>query len=75
MLERRLSVRELKDREILIGILKDTLPNLTEDERNTVCRTIIRMKNEIEEVCRLGLPGRIVCTTHQEIKEAMKVVR
>ena len=43
MLERRLSVRELKDREILIGILKDTLPNLTEDERNTVCRTILRM--------------------------------
>ena len=49
MLGRRLSVREIKDREILIGILKDTLPNLTEDERNTVCRTILRMKNEIEE--------------------------
>lgn len=33
------------------------------------------MKNEIEEVGRLGLYGRIVCMTHQEIKEAMKVVR
>lgn len=49
MLGRRLSVREVKDREILIGILKDALPNLTGDERSTVVRTIVRMKNEIEE--------------------------
>lgn len=33
------------------------------------------MKGEIEEVSRMGLPGRIVCMTEQEIKEAMKVVR
>lgn len=49
MLERRLSVREVKDREILIGILKDALLNLTGDERSTVVRTIVRMKKEIEE--------------------------
>ena len=49
MLGRRLSVREVKDREILIGILKDALTNLTGDERSTVVRTIVRMKNEIEE--------------------------
>lgn len=49
MLGRRLSVREVKDRENLIGILKDALPNLTGDERSTVVRTIVRMKNEIEE--------------------------
>lgn len=33
------------------------------------------MQNEIEEVSRLGLPGRIVSMTSQEIMEAMKVVR
>ena len=49
MLGRRLSVREVKDREILIGILKDALLNLTWDERSTVVRTIVRMKKEIEE--------------------------
>ena len=49
MLGRRLSVREVKDREILIGSLKNALPNLTGDEQNTGVRTIVRMKNEIEE--------------------------
>ena len=49
MLGRCLSVREVKDREILISILRDALLNLEGDERGTVCRTIIRMKNEIEE--------------------------
>lgn len=49
MLGRCLSVRELKDREILISILREALPNLKGDERGTVCRTIMRMKNEIEE--------------------------
>lgn len=49
MLGRCLSVREIQDREILIGILKEALPNLTGDERGTVCRTIMRMKKEIEE--------------------------
>ena len=33
------------------------------------------MNNEIEEVSRLGIPGRIVCMTRQEIKDAMKVIR
>ena len=33
------------------------------------------MRGEIEEVSRMGLPGRIVCMTEAEIKEAMKVVR
>lgn len=33
------------------------------------------MRNEIEEVSRLGLPGRIVTMTQKEITEAMKVVR
>ena len=33
------------------------------------------MQNEIQEVSRLGIPGRIVSMTKQEIKEAMKVVR
>lgn len=33
------------------------------------------MRNEIIEVSRLGIPGRIVAMTKQEIKEAMKVVR
>lgn len=33
------------------------------------------MKGEIEEISRLGLPGRIVCLTHEKIEEAMKVVR
>ena len=33
------------------------------------------MQNEIKEVSRLGLPGRIVCMTQQEMKEALKVVR
>lgn len=33
------------------------------------------MQNEIMEVSRMGIPGRIVCMTEQEIKEAMKVVR
>lgn len=33
------------------------------------------MRGEIEEVGRLGIPGRIVCLTHKEIEEAMKVVR
>ena len=33
------------------------------------------MQGEIEEVSRLGIPGRIVSMTRQEIKEAMKVIR
>lgn len=33
------------------------------------------MRNEIEEVSRLELPGRIVTMTQKEITEAMKVVR
>lgn len=33
------------------------------------------MRNEVAEVSRLGIPGRIVSMTEQEIKTAMKVVR
>ena len=33
------------------------------------------MKEEIAEVGRLGLTGRIVCMTGQEIREVVKVVR
>ena len=49
MLERCLSAREISDRETLIRILKETLPNLSDEERNAVIRAILRMKNEIEE--------------------------
>ena len=49
MLERCLSAREISDRETLIRILKETLPNLSDEERNVVIRAILRMKNEIEE--------------------------
>lgn len=49
MLERCLSAREISDRETLIRILKETLPNLSDKERNAVIRAILRMKNEIEE--------------------------
>lgn len=58
MLGRALSHREHKDREILINILKDALPNLSEDEKKTVCRTILRMKDEIEESDRRLINGR-----------------
>lgn len=33
------------------------------------------MKGEIAEVSRLGIPGRLVSMTSEEIKQAMKVVR
>ena len=33
------------------------------------------MQNEVREVGRLGIPGKLVCLTHKEIKEIMKVVR
>lgn len=32
------------------------------------------MRREIEEVSRLGISGRIVCMTRQEIREVMKVI-
>ena len=33
------------------------------------------MKREIVEVSRMGIPGRIVTMTHEEIRQAMKVIR
>lgn len=33
------------------------------------------MRGEIDEVAKLGIPGRIVCMTEQEIKDAMKVIK
>lgn len=33
------------------------------------------MQDEVREVGRLGIPGKLVCLTHKEIKEAMKVVK
>lgn len=33
------------------------------------------MRGEIAEIGRLGIPGRIVCMTHREIEDAMKVVK
>lgn len=33
------------------------------------------MKREIVEVSRMGIPGRIVAMTHEEIRQAMKVIR
>lgn len=33
------------------------------------------MRNELEEVARLGIPGRVVSMTKQEVSAAMKVVR
>lgn len=33
------------------------------------------MRNELTEVARLGLPGKIMNMTNREINEAMKVVR
>lgn len=33
------------------------------------------MRGEIEEISRLGIPGRIVCMSEREIYEAMKVIQ
>lgn len=49
MLEITITSKELKDKKWLISILKDALPNLSEDEQETVCQTILHMKKRTED--------------------------
>ena len=49
MLNRVLSVREVKDREIMLKILYEIIPSLEGEESTVAKRYAVRMKKELED--------------------------